>query len=38
MQIYKLLIFIILLVFYTLANHALKREKKGIKRDFMPLY
>ncbi|EOT1401738.1 TPA: hypothetical protein ACIYHY_005848, partial [Escherichia coli] len=37
-QIYKLLIFNAQLVFYTLANNALNSEKKGIKRDFMPLH
>lgn len=37
-QIYKLLIFNVQLVFYTLVNYALKRAKKGIKQDFMPLY
>ncbi len=37
-QIYKLLIFNAQLVFYTLANNALNSEKKGMKRDFMPLH
>lgn len=37
-QTYKLLIFNDQLVFYTLANNALDSEKKGIKRDFMPLH
>ena len=37
-RIYKWLIFNVLLVFYTLANHSLKSEKKGMKQYFMPLY
>ncbi|ENT2709332.1 hypothetical protein ACFE5M_005686, partial [Escherichia coli] len=37
-RIYKWLIFNVLLVFYTLANHSLNGEKKGMKQYFMPLY